>query len=70
MFNSFFIAFFLRHMWLSDHEMIFIDFCSELLSHEILLQNQQQQPLTPKANSFVLQVNQAHHSNLHFPYSK
>lgn len=55
MFKSFIIAFFFT---IRDHEMTFTDFCSELLSHEILLHNQQQQTLTPEVGSFALHVNQ------------
>jgi hypothetical protein len=47
-FNSFATAFTLR-----DRETTFHDFQSKLLSHEILLQNQQP-ALTPEAGSFAL----------------
>jgi hypothetical protein len=50
-YNSFVTAFTLR-----DRETTFHDFQSELLSHEILLQNQQQ-TLNPEAGSFALHVN-------------
>jgi hypothetical protein len=64
MFNSFITAF---SFAVRDHEMSFNDFRSELLSYEILLQNQQQQAITPEPGSFALHINQSHQPN--FPHS-
>jgi len=52
-YNSFVTAFILR-----DRETIFHDFQSELLSHEILLQNQQQ-ALNPEVGSFALHAHRS-----------
>jgi len=52
-YNSFVTAFILR-----DRETIFHDFQSELLSHEILLQNQQQ-ALNPEVGSFALRAHRS-----------
>jgi hypothetical protein len=66
-YNSFVTAFTLR-----DRETTFHDFQSELLSYEILLQNQQQ-TLNPEAGSFALHVNrfrpphQPNNNNFHSP---
>jgi hypothetical protein len=40
-----------------DYEMSFADFQSELLNHEILLENQQHKAILPETGSFALHTN-------------
>jgi hypothetical protein len=46
-----------------DNEMSFADFQFELLSHEIMLENQQHKTFTPKIGSFALHTNKQRPSN-------
>jgi hypothetical protein len=46
-----------------DTEMSFADFQSELLNHEMLLENQQHKTVTPKTGSFALYTNKQGPSN-------
>jgi len=46
-----------------DHDMTFVDFQSELLNHEILLENQQRPTITPETGSFALHAKQ--NQNIH-----
>jgi len=46
-----------------DHDMTFADFQSELLNHEIILENQQRPTITPKTGSFALHAKQ--NQNIH-----
>jgi hypothetical protein len=48
-----------------DHEMSFTDFQSELLSHELLLQNQQHSALTPETGIFALYSKQGQPNHNH-----
>jgi hypothetical protein len=55
-FISFITAF---NFAVQDKEMKFADFQSELLSHEILLENQQHHTLTPETGSFAFYTNKS-----------
>lgn len=48
-----------------DKEMSFADFKVELLSHEILLKNQQQHSITPETGSFALYTNKSPNTGFH-----
>jgi hypothetical protein len=47
-----------------DREMSFTDFHSELLNHEMLLDNQHEHTLTPESGTFALYTNKPGQSNL------
>jgi hypothetical protein len=61
-FNSFVTIF---NFSCRDKEMSFLDFQAELLSHEILLENQQQHSITPETGSFALYTNKSPNTSFH-----
>jgi hypothetical protein len=61
-FNLFVTAF---SFVIRNTNMTFANFQSELLSHEMMLENQHQQTLTPKSGSFALYTNKSNPSNFH-----
>jgi hypothetical protein len=62
--NPLFNTFVTIHSFVArDNEMSFADFQSELLSHEIMLENQQHKTFTPETGSFALHTNKQRPSN-------